>query len=238
MQIELGKFGEFQAGPEGNEPDQAKQVEQWAVLADRHMNGMILEHPRLKDLRQNNNPPEGEDQAPLYYWPLLQDWEKTGAHPETFASYYDPLDPDPQDRWLAAVQPVIVQKPETDANGNEHVTAWDTNWVVIVQERYADATSPVNTLKGKLERLGLMALALLLTVVTVLWGFVVFALNDSSKTRVSAFLRRRAGLGSGSTSGGTGVPSSQSRSGPSGGLPSTPKPGGGSEKAAATPRTS
>jgi hypothetical protein len=102
-------------------------------------------------------------------------------------NYVDPVMPATDDnRWLAVVEPVIVVRPQKGL--------METGWGVLVQERYDQAVAPVNTLHRDLIRLGLGGLAAVAVVVALLWGFVILVLNDSTRERLTRFLRRRAGL--------------------------------------------
>jgi hypothetical protein len=103
--------------------------------------------------------------------------------------------------WLAAAEPVIIP-PARD--GSKFL---DTGWVVLVEERTDDAFGPVRRLRGELIAQGVETLCLLLVILGGLWAFVLLVVNDSSRSRLLAFLRRRAGLsslgGSTATSGST-----------------------------------
>jgi hypothetical protein len=97
--------------------------------------------------------------------------------------------------WLAAAEPVIIP-PARD--GSKFL---DTGWVVLVEERTQDALDPVRKLRGELIVQGVETLFMLLAILGGLWAFVLLVLNDSSRSRLLAFLRRRAGLSSLGSSG-------------------------------------
>lgn len=78
--------------------------------------------------------------------------------------------------------------------------AWDDGWVVIVAEPLRATVSPVVRLSEQLLQKGRVALGVVCLVITGLWGFVLIALNESPRWRVLAWLRRRAGLPTGSMS--------------------------------------
>jgi hypothetical protein len=83
-------------------------------------------------------------------------------------------------KWLAAVEPVAVKRR-------------DPRWLVIVQEPYEAAVGPVRELRGQLLETGFWALILVISVLTVLWGFVLVALNGSRSNWVTR-LGRTVGL--------------------------------------------
>src|SRR5205807_7862107 len=100
--------------------------------------------PRLQELQERNKQdPTAGEQLPLFYWPLQDEWESSQGKHQIYDHYEDPFGGDYQGRWLAAVDSVIVKKPETDSEGIERVVDWNPGWVVIVQERYQEATDPV-----------------------------------------------------------------------------------------------
>lgn len=83
-------------------------------------------------------------------------------------------------KWLAAVEPVAVHSR-------------DPRWLVIVQEPYDAAVGPVRELRGQLLETGFWALVIVIVVLTVLWGFVLLALNGTRSAWV-ARLGRTVGL--------------------------------------------
>lgn len=102
--------------------------------------------------------------------------------------YVDPVGENYQGRWLAAVEPVIVEdRPPAIA---------DTGWAVIVQERYSAASRPVWELAPRLRRMGLIALTVVGMLIVMLWGFVMVVLNDGPHSKALAGIRRRIGLSS------------------------------------------
>jgi hypothetical protein len=98
-------------------------------------------------------------------------------------------------RWLAACEPVFVQGRSKQAR--------DTGWIVIVQERYNDATAPVRLLGSRLVQQGLLALGVVVAVITLLWAFVVIVLTESPQSRWIHSLRRTVGLSTPDTANGT-----------------------------------
>ena len=127
------------------------------------------------------------------------------------SSYLDPfsaVDAEFAGQWLAAAHPVFVEGRPPSIR--------DTGWAVMIQERYANAVAPVNRLKQGLVRRGLIAAAVVVFVLTGLWGFVMIGLNDASRSRIASALRRRAGVksvtpSSAASSAGTGSSANSTR---------------------------
>ena len=107
--------------------------------------------------------------------------------------YSDPVEGDYQGRWLAAMEPVLIEGRAKEVQ--------DTGWVVLVQERHEAAMRPVRALGSQLLWQGAIALGVVVAVVTVLWGFVILILNESSRSGVLGSVRRRVGLASEGTGG-------------------------------------
>jgi hypothetical protein len=205
MAVEVGGFGEFQDSPH----KWATLVDIKTVLPDRPgRQGLILQHPEL-DQWQSDSAAEGQNPVTsIMLQPdmasALAAWRRERgegiALPEALAlpaSYQDPF-AERSDKyagpWLAAMAPVFVQRQN----------AWrDTGWVVIVQERQAEAVSWVEQLLDDLRQgmfwRSLLALLIVIIVVTALSSVVMRNLNTFSKSRLAAFLKRRAGLASDSS---------------------------------------
>lgn len=102
--------------------------------------------------------------------------------------YVDPVQDDTGDDWLAAIEPVVVEgRPDKIA---------DTAWAVIIQQRRSTALEPVRELGQGLARSGLTGLAVVLGVVTALWGAVIIVMNESPRSRWLSRFKRRVGLAS------------------------------------------
>lgn len=184
MTVELGDFAELRSDPSSGN--------QSAVLIDtrpdaRESQGRVLEHPRL--------PAEAVyvNQADLVLMERLRlhasqkvdrNGQSAGPTSALLEDYRDPIDG--TDRWLAACEPVFVQGRSRQAR--------DTGWIVIVQEKYTDATAPVRMLGNRLVQQGLLALGVVIGVITMLWGFVVVVLTDSPRMPWIHSLRRTVGL--------------------------------------------
>jgi hypothetical protein len=188
MTVELGSFAVLSSGAgSGNE--------QIAVLVDTRPDeydrqGSILEHPDLpadatyvaeadvrlmEQLRRNaaQRVANGNQEVEGTASPLLRD-------------YHDPIGGNYAGRWLAACEPVFVSGRSPKAQ--------DTGWIVIVQERYDEATAPVRELGSRMVQQGLLALGVVVAVITLLWGFVVVVLTESPRARWIHTFRRTVGL--------------------------------------------
>jgi serine/threonine protein kinase len=140
-------------------------------------------------------------------------------------NYQDPIAASKGDsaKWLAVVDAVIVPGPDG--------TFEDTGWGVVVQERYEDVLRPVQELKADLVGRAQLAAGLVALVGVGTWSFVLLLLNDSSRSRLSRFLRKRAGLAAAGLSSRSGSLGGQIRSELSGGsLARTKEAGPGTAK--------
>src|SRR5690606_26873497 len=68
-------------------------------------------------------------------------------------------------RWLAAARPVA-----------------ETDWVAIVQERYATAVAPAEEMRSELFLYAIAALAVGGGLIVIFWYFVTQALTERSRT--------------------------------------------------------
>jgi hypothetical protein len=96
-------------------------------------------------------------------------------------------------RWFAASVPVVVKM--TDPEGNP-TGAQKLGWSVIVQQDSDVVTRPIMDLQQNLSRQGRYALGCVVLMVMALFGFLGYALSQSSRSRLTSFLRGRAGLAS------------------------------------------
>lgn len=200
--VELGRFAELHAdGP----VDSGRQV---AVLVDCKPDepdlaagrepraGRILEHPVLANVAANQQAIEQALYVDLDHVQHLnrlrqiareayQPGSPAGAPAELAlnADYPDPVGGEYEGRWLAAVQPVIVD------GRNQEVA--DTGWAVIVQERYEHAIQPVGSLGESLLAQGQVALAAVLALVLGLWLFVALVFNETPRRGIFGWLGRK-----------------------------------------------
>lgn len=203
MTVELGRFADLRSDGD----------EQIAVLIDTRPDetgrpGSVLEHPHLTEQWEQKIEPDPAfldpadlallDRLRLHAAQVSQGDAQTATDPSIalLQNYRDPIGGAYDGRWLAACEPVFV--------GGRTPKAQDTGWVVIVQERYDDATAPVRMLGSRLVQQGLLALGVVIGVITLLWGFVVIVLTDSPRAEWIHSLRRTVGLSTQRTPGGTG----------------------------------
>jgi serine/threonine protein kinase len=113
-----------------------------------------------------------------------------GQRSVTSDDYRDPFSAeDPETyggRWLAAFEPVVIDGRSGSSRS--------IDWLAIVQEEYDEATRPVESLQSSLLWRGVLALGVLVCVLTGLWGFVMWLLNDSARSGLLGGFRARAGL--------------------------------------------
>ena len=221
MTGELGHFAAFEAARN-----------QFAVLVDLRPGedgerGLVVEHPAL-DRELQVRPSRkgfhmdaefvaraerlGEQRAEEFRQAAAGKDVPRGPPAVYEGGYHDPVLGEAGGEWLATLEPVIVK-----ARGP--AAAADTGWVVVVQQRAADALRPVESLRRDLLAGGLVALALVAAVITALWGFVIIVLNAAPESRLTGFLRRRLGLPSSASPGSSAASASQRTPGGSGPTP-------------------
>jgi hypothetical protein len=154
MSVDLGEFRSLGNGlGEGKFAVLVDTRKDWLDKADSdptYERGLILHHPGLDELS-----PPGEHDAPTYRLDAKtvgrmitlrgarMSHKRTGGPPAKSAksadnllwNYRDPLESDPGATWMAAFEPVLV--------GGRPESICDTGWIVVVQERCADQSSPV-----------------------------------------------------------------------------------------------
>jgi hypothetical protein len=192
MTVRPGHFGEL-----GGDTSDGRQT---AVLVDTRADwldsdvhapgkrGLIVQHPRLAEYLANNPdqpPPRWPDLALL---DRLRENRQAGTPSSEDGLIRDHSDPLDGGHWLAAVAPVEVE--------GHSPAVRDTGWVVVVQEPHDAVVGPVRDLRYQLWLRGALALAALIAVVAGLWFVVAGVVNESSRSRLYRFLRRRAGLDS------------------------------------------
>jgi serine/threonine protein kinase len=207
MSVNLGRFHELGSSngqqATGQNETRNDRTGGFAVLVDtgedwNHERGLILQHPQLEEMRAKAKPLPpahvGKDDLSKLKDLVDQPTEKALFLTE----YEDPYGKDYKayaGRWLVVARPVRFKYKSQDTGAKEKDVR--TPWVVLVQENYADVIEPVGELQATLIRDGLLALTLTVVLMAGLWAFVILVLNDSARNRMSAFLRRRAGLPSG-----------------------------------------
>ncbi len=159
LTVDLGNFMQFNG-----------DAEKFAVLVDGRAgetNGVILQHPLFDDILASGR------RLPQRFSKYKVDLESLALR--TGQPYQDPLGQDDEAKqysqpWIASSVPVVLDRLE---DGNGGTFAIESGLVVIVQESYDDAISPVNQLSGRLFREGIAALAVLLIAVVAMWFVVV-----------------------------------------------------------------
>jgi eukaryotic-like serine/threonine-protein kinase len=165
MTVSLGDFAYFRSN---NRPDR------FAALIDGRPGpnfGVILQHPLLDRLNLDNHLP-GEDFAATKYRINPNQLDRI-IQDETYL-YQDPLSSAPggevyRGEWIAAIDRVRLPDGAEESE----------DMIVLVQERYDEATQTVKQLGGRLKEEGLWALAGVAGVIAVLWYIVLRVLSES-----------------------------------------------------------
>lgn len=175
LTVELGRMGkqlgensdrQFNALVDGREGDNK---------------GVILQHPLFSQILATGKALDTDFSTDEHYRVPLDDLEN-------LPKYRDPLGKHPAGKdfdqdWIVAKREVRLDPNSLGATIASAET--DTGLVVIVQERYNLAVSPVYQLGNSLLYRGLSALAVVILVIFVMWYFVARALSDASEgTRV------------------------------------------------------
>ena len=163
VSVEVGRLVDFEGAGE-----------QFAALADMSpgpSQGMIIQHPLLRQLAEKNEPmPESLAEAPcrIVRPPM-------GAEGQF---YHDPLGNDPvgrdfDRRWLAWSTPVVARQQ-------------NTGWIVIIEEDYdASIGRAMEDLRRGLLRYGLLALAMIGVVLVGLWVLALRVLAETGPRRAA-----------------------------------------------------
>jgi eukaryotic-like serine/threonine-protein kinase len=174
---------------------------QFAVLIDVRpdetgQRGLIVEHPALTERYSEKRRFE-----PAYYSEQVVEFADAVEHvfPGT---YRDPLDEDASARWLAAMERVVLPRPEVE----------DTGWVVLVQANYEETVRPLEALRHRLHAALVTAVTLVGIILVGLWGYVVVVLNEVHGGRVGSLLRQKLGLRTSATGAGPGSTAASARS--------------------------
>jgi hypothetical protein len=175
-----------------------EELNRFSVLVDTRPDGngktgLIVRHPYMATLPADAD----EENLPLYYAEqLVALAKKREAGWELMPDYQDPVEREPfTGTWLAAVEPVVVR--------SGHDKPVDTGFLIVVQERRDEVMRPVRDLQWRLSYGALLATAFVLTLLTVLTIGMTSVLDGAPKSRVTRFLRRWAGLPTGTVGTGT-----------------------------------
>jgi hypothetical protein len=110
--------------------------------------------------------------------------------------YRDPVERDPfGGAWLAAVEPVVVR------SGQDRPL--DTGFLVVVQERRDEVMEPVRALQWRLTYGAIGAALFVLTLLALMTVGMMSVFDAAPRSRVTRFLRRWAGLPTGTAGTGT-----------------------------------
>lgn len=204
MSVRLGEFSELNTKedrPEGASADsdptqwitlvqtteEKRFADSWTEMVKNR--GLILEHPEMRRIQGL----KGETLPLVHLDPASLDQLQERRESLDYRDPFGALAPNYAGRYVAAVEPITYRHRTADGR-SETV---QTGLLVIIQDNYDRAIEPVEAMRRRLIGRGLLGLAVLIGVVMGLWIFVAIGLNDSSRSRLAAFLRRRAGLASG-----------------------------------------
>jgi len=166
----------------------AGERERFAVLIDTRPDatgkrGLIVRHPYLE------GGADGVEPRFVYAEEIVK-WADAGGGPFAAEEYYeDPVGGPFAGGWLASLERVMV-RPEDGS-------PIDTGWVILVQERRDEVMGPVRDLQWRLSYGALVATVLLLLLLTALIVAMLSVFDGAPRSRVTRFLRRWAGLPSG-----------------------------------------
>ena len=168
MMVDLGGFVELKESGE-------RQLAQFAVLVDWRKGkneGVILQHPRFRKLRQEGKQLPGHFQASRYrvlpenlprYEDLLESPAKRDAYHDPF--YSESENGGYEEDWLVCWEKIPVNGPE------------DVWGVIVLEAHHSTIGSTLERLQTSLIHYGLMALATITLVIVCLWSFVIRSLR-------------------------------------------------------------
>jgi hypothetical protein len=175
-----------------------EELNRFSVLVDTRLDandkaGLVVRHPYMATLPADAD----EENLPLYYSEQLVALAKKREPGWELQPYYqDPVERDSfAGTWLAAVEPVVVR------SGNGKPV--DTGFLIVVQERRDEVMKPVRDLQWRLSYGALLATLFVLLLLTILTVGMISVLDGAPKSRVTRFLRRWAGLPTGTVGTGT-----------------------------------
>ena len=132
--------------------------------------GHVLDHPLFTQMQDANGRLPDEFAELLIYPEDLPDQSPNGAHRD----YHDPV----AKKLNANNRPLLAQMSDVKVDDQ------DTGWTVIVQESYDDSIgATLRDLRAGLVTYGLAAFAMVVLVVTGLWGVALRLLNREAPTR-------------------------------------------------------
>jgi hypothetical protein len=178
--------------------DAPDQLNRFSVLVDTRPDangkaGLIVRHPYMATLPADGD----EENLPLYYSNQLVELAKNrpeGWH--LLPEYRDPVEREPfSGTWLAAVEPVVVR--------SDNDKPVDTGFLIVMQERRDEVMKPVRDLQWRLTYGAIVAALFILTLLAALILGLLSVVDAAPKSRVTRFLRRWAGLPTGTIGTGT-----------------------------------
>ncbi|MGE3776660.1 MAG: cache domain-containing protein, partial [Pirellulaceae bacterium] len=170
LTINLGDFVYFRSN---------QRPERFAVLIDGrpgpHL-GVVLQHPLLD--RLNSDRPGSVSEFQTTHFRVTKE-QLQQLHQDPDYRFRDPLSQAPggaayRGDWIAAAE--RVRLPDVPSVSQE--------MIVLVQERWDEATQPVKLLGSRLKREGLWALAGVVGVILVLWYVVIRVLGETAPARI------------------------------------------------------
>lgn len=160
--------------------------ERLSVLVDTRPDGsgrrgVVLRHPYIDDFT-------GDAKAlPLHYADAVvaaTDADRNELPNAT--DYADPVGGEFAHRWLAATERVMVR----DGPGRPEFSGW----VIVIQEKRDDALKPIARLKQRFAIGAAIAVGFFVLLIVLVWVGMMYVLDSSSRSPVTLYLRRWAGI--------------------------------------------
>jgi eukaryotic-like serine/threonine-protein kinase len=166
LTINLGDFDLLGADePEGEQS-------RLAVLVDGRpgaQQGTLLQHPVLKAMELRFQETKEKEAVPQIDAQQLAALQETGLIDYQDPSTSHPAGTDFAGNWVAAIKKVRLPSDSNSGTGNDRASdLW-----VLVQERTSFVESPVTQLGTRLQREGYIELASVISVVLLMWFFVI-----------------------------------------------------------------
>lgn len=145
------------------------------LVGGRAQRGVILQHPLFEKVLETEASLPKEFSDSRYHVKLDKDLGIRGSEARRHI-YKDPLGKAPGGKefdrdWIAATVPVTMYRGRRNSEGSRPEI--DTGLIVLVQEDHEAAIAPVHQLGEVLVREGVVALAIVISVIMALWFFVV-----------------------------------------------------------------
>ena len=182
LTINVGDFEVLNKNDEESQQTDHEQTDRFAVLVDGRAGsssfGTILHHPMFAEQKSDGEP---HDYSGPKYRVTAKQFEQLAS--KIPFRYVDPLgwrsgDGELENAWIAASEPVRLPLRNDDDSPDKQ----ETGLIVIMQENEQAATAPVRTLGGRLVYEGILALSVVLSVVFILWYFVLGVISKPRRT--------------------------------------------------------